>query len=302
MIHWGGPELIETYLLPNKIDWTYNELKFKGLKSRKYYWGLETVPGYDTHLTAREGNFLRWSQGVNYRTYLNFQVEKVATIWYFADKLWNNAHLKTRAKELGLPVNKEEYPYAMIGCAMKFLFKKSKVLTREFRKVKTALKQKGRPFIGIHIRSSDYQFGSNNPQSVRTHDTSRVFACAERVEKALRRKYFRYRKANFTWLLAADNKDIKTKALRDFPSRLVTLDIVPRHFDLSKTGHQDIFKDVLIDQLMILESDFFILTSGSTFSYTILGLRQFPLNSFVYGEKCELNEEKIIVAPAQSVS
>lgn len=300
MIHWGGPELLETYLQPNKIDWTYNEFKFKEMKSRKGYWGLERIAGYDHFHAAREGKFLSWSQGVNFNSYLNFPVENLATIWYFADKLWDNPHLKTRAKEIGLPMKKNSYPYSMIGCAMNFLFKKSKTLMREFNKVKSELDTKrDGPLIGIHLRTSDYQFGSNNPLSVRTKDTKRVFVCAERVEKALQHKFFNLRKKKFTWVLAVDNIDLKKQALKDYPDKLVTLNIVPKHLDVSKSGHQEIFRDLLMDQLMLVECDFFILTSSSTFSTVILGLRQFSVNSFVSGEKCELDKEKVTLAPEQ---
>lgn len=47
LMHWGGPEKFETFLLPNQIDWTYDESKFEGLSVGSHYWGPSKPGGYD---------------------------------------------------------------------------------------------------------------------------------------------------------------------------------------------------------------------------------------------------------------
>lgn len=225
------------------------------------------------------------------------QVIKLNAIWYLAESFWENRVLKKRAKELELPPVLVTYPYAMIGCAMRFLFKKSRHLMKEFRKEKAKLGPRGRPMIGIHLRTNDLHWGSTNQKSRRTQTPERVFLCAQRVEKAIKKKFISLRKKTFTWFLAADDKNLKLRAQSEYPSNVVTLDIKPRHLDINGKDYQDILRDLLMDQLMLLECDYFLPTWDSTFSYVVLGLKQFSVKNFVFGEKCPLDEKGIALAP-----
>ncbi|EDO43826.1 predicted protein [Nematostella vectensis] len=300
LIHWGGPEKFDQYFKPNMIDWTFDERRYKGLRSRDNRWGLENHPGYERQVILRQKNFLKWAENTNIEGYLNEPVERISTIWYFAPQIWNNPFLKKRAKEVGLPLPRKDYPYGMIGCAMKFLFKKSRYLVKAFRKAKQALDSRERPFIGIHIRTSDHHFGINNKDSFRTREPRAVFACAQRIENALKRKNHLLKGKTFTWFLAADDKNVKLEALRRYPSNVVTLDINPNHMEYT-SRYKDVFRDLLLDQLLLLECDFFVPTRDSTFSYMVIGTRHFPHTSLVFGEKCNLNEREVsLSAPLYS--
>lgn len=294
MLHWGGPENLESFVLPNEINWKYNESQFQGGQSiRKYHWGSYRPDGYDKYKIFSQPNFLDWVKNSDFNKVLDRQVEKLDTVWYFAEKLWDNRFLKKRAKELGIPGVVFNHPYAMIGCAMKFLFKKTKFLMKEFGKIRTILKSRERPYIGIHIRTSDHHWGSTNRHSYRTHSPKRVFLCAQRVEKALHKKYPKLKNRPLTWILAADNLKLKQSAQKEYPSNVVTSNILPRHLDINGQDYQDILRDIFMDQLLLLECDYFLPTFDSTFSYVVLGLKPFSVKSFVFGENCVLNERMV---------
>lgn len=297
MVHWGGPEKFETFLLPNQIDWTYDESKFEGLSIRSHYWGASKPGGYDRYKIRTEANIKKMIKEMEPGSLFDHQVVKLNAIWYYAESLWSNRELKKRAKELELPPDLVTYPYAMIGCAMKFLFKKSKYLMKEFSKEKSRIGPRERPMIGIHLRTNDLHWGSTNQRSRRTRAPDRVFLCAQRVEKALRKKFISLRKKTFTWFLAADDKNLKLRAQSQFPSNVVTLDIKPRHLDINGKDFQDVLRDLLMDQLMLLECDYFLPTWDSTFSYVVLGLKPFSVKNFVFGENCPLDEQGIALAP-----
>ncbi|KAK3708849.1 hypothetical protein QZH41_016280 [Actinostola sp. cb2023] len=294
MLHWGGPEHLESFLLPNEIDWRYNESQFQGGESiRTYHWGSYRPGGYDKYKVFSQPNFLNWIKESDLNVVLDRQVEKLDTVWYYAERLWDNRLLKKRAKELGLPGIAANHPYAMIGCAMKFLFKKTKHLMKEFDKTRKILKHRERPYIGIHIRTSDHQWGSTNRYSYRTRAPKRVFLCAERVEKALQKKYPQFRNKPLTWVLAADNKKLKQWAQNEYPSNVVTSNINPRHLDLNGEDFQSVLRDLLMDQLLLLQCDYFLPTWDSTFSYMIIGMKPLSTKNFVFGENCVLNEKAV---------
>ncbi|XP_032221833.2 uncharacterized protein LOC116604074 isoform X2 [Nematostella vectensis] len=297
LIHWGGPEELEKLLEPHMIDWRYDERIVKSLYGRKTYWGLERIGGYGRRKIFRwqESQFQSWIKHVNFTEYFDRPVEQVETIWYFANQLWSNPILKKYAMSLGVGIWRHDYPYALTGCAFSFLFKKSKSLRDDFKKAKREIRLH-RPIIGIHIITSDHHFGSRNPYSVRTRDPLKVFDCAQRVEDALKKKYSELKVANFTWFLAADNKKVKDQAVDIYPRKVSTLQLTPRHLDLSQSDHQQVLRDLLLDQLMLLECDFLIGTEGSTFTSVAQGTRLFPKRSFVYGEKCKLDAENVAIA------
>ncbi|EDO39487.1 predicted protein [Nematostella vectensis] len=297
LIHWGGPELLDSLLEPNMIDWRYDKRKINGVPERTSYWGIERIEGYDRYQLFRlESGFHHWVQHVNFIQYFDLNVEHVETLWYYAYQLWDNPTLRKQAMDYGIPLRRNDYPYGLAGCAMNFLFKKSKALRRDFAKVKSSIKI-NRPMIGIHIRTSDHHFGSDNPNSYRTRDPLRVFECAKRVESALKRKNAQLKNVQFTWFLAADDKKLKDQALRLFPNKVVTLRLTPMHLDLIEKNYQQALHDLLLDKLMLLECDFLIGTTSSTFTNIALGTRQFPSKSFVYGERCELDEKAVALSP-----
>jgi hypothetical protein len=294
LIHWEGPGKLENFLEPKEVNWTYNKHLLKELKLRRTYWGVGGPPAqYDDSRIEEYPMFSNWTENVNFNVVLDKDVESIGTIWYFAEKIWKNPSLYKRAKELGLPPDKPEFPFAMLGCGMDFLFKKSPYLEKELTRARGYLSGRPRPYIGIHIRTSDHHWGDNNPYSVRTKDPERVLKCAQRVETIIQAKK-RVDKRAITWFLAADNSRIKDTWQKRLPLNVVTLKVSPMH--LEHSADKTAFRDTLVDIFLLSECDYFIASWDSTFSYVALGLRKFSTKSFTYGERCQFNGTSLELA------
>lgn len=295
LIHWGGPDKLENFLQPNKIKWTYNERLLQDLEICRRYWGVwGPTQEYDHSRIEEYPMFLNWTRKENFDVVLDHDVEAIGTIWYFADQILRNPHLSKRAEELGLPPVQSDFPFAMIGCALDFLFKKSAFVENKLTLAREKLSVRGRPYIGIHIRTSDHHFGDPNPYSIRTRNPERVLQCAQIVQSHMQAKTS-IGKRPITWFLAADDVKVKDKWAKKFPSNVFTLQITPQH--LEHSGRSRIaFRDILIDIFLLSESDYFIASWDSTFSYVAMGMRGFSTKSFTYGERCHINETGVELA------
>lgn len=274
LIYWGGPDKLENFLQPNKISWTYNEKLFQGSKMHESNWG------------GTPSKILEWVEKENFHIFLKQDVEAVGTLSYFAPHIWKNPHHSQRAEELGLPRPvQSDFPYAMIGCAMEFLFKKSAFVEDKLTQARKNLA--ARPYIGIHLRTSDTPFGVDIADRVKTKNPENVIKCAQRVETLIQANKS-VEKRPVTWFLAADDVKIKKKWMKRFPSKLFSLRMTPQHIDISKVDTTGI-RDALVDIFLLSESDYFISSLHSSFSYVAIGIKGFSVKSFTYGERCHIN-------------
>lgn len=295
LIHWGGPEKLENFLQPNTINWTYDERLLQDFKRHQRYWGVWSSPqGYDDSRIEEYPKFLNWTKKENFDVILNQDVESIGTIWYFADQIWKNPHLAKRAEEMGLPPVQSDFPFAMLGCGMDFLFKKSAFVENKLSQARKNLMIRPRPYIGIHIRTSDYHFGDPNPYSIRTKNPERVLECAERVQTLIQAKKS-IGKRPITWFLAADDVKIKQKWVKKFPLNVFSLKMTPQHFEYSG-GDTIAFCYALVDIFLLSESDYFIGSWDSTFTHVAIGIRGFSTKSLTYGERCHINQTGVELA------
>ncbi|XP_031571927.1 uncharacterized protein LOC116306040 [Actinia tenebrosa] len=295
LINWGGPGNLETFLQPNTINWTYDGRLLQNVKMHRKYWGVSgPEPGYDESRLEEYPKFLNWVEKKNFDVFLKEDVEAIGTIWYFADQIWKNPHLSKRAKELGLPPAQDDFPFSMLGCAMDFLFNRSVFVDNKLALARKELGVRSRPYIGIHIRTSDHHFGSSNPHSIRTKNPKRVLECAQRVQTIIQAKKS-VGKRPITWFLAADDAKLKNNWTKELPLNVFSLKMNPQHLEYSGKD-STAFLDVLVDIFLLSESDYFIATWDSTFSYVVMGIRGFSTKSFTYGERCNINETSLELA------
>ena len=266
----------------------------------KRYWGPRAMMahGYQSSRISERPVFLNWIDTVDFDALLVHDVEFIGSMWFFADHLWKNPFLQKRARALGLPVPKPEFPFALIGCAMDFLFQKSSHLVHELEKTRSVLgiKTGRKPIIGIHIRTSDHHFGRKGPHAIRTRNIENVLMCAKRVEKLLKAKLNSTKP--ITWFLAADDVKIKSDWLKRQPMNVVTHNTIPTHLEIKPA--KSTLKDILIDIWLLSESDFLIATLDSTFSSIALGLRKFSTRNFVFGERCNDSSSSVELVNAVS--
>ena len=298
LINWGGPGKLADYMEPNQINWNL-PLNLFGTFHRSY-WGVGGPPGgyHDSIITTEEA-FSKWSSEVDFESKLLTRFEAIGTIFHFVEELRKNPYLKKQAEMKELPSS----PSLMLGCAFHFLFRKSSAMLRALRQAKLSLKRKP-PLLGIHVRTSDHHWGNMNEFSYRSHNTTLFFMCACEQNKLIQEKL----DPNLTdlkWFLAVDDKAVKTAVKEQFPNEVITLDMKPKHLEFGWHFNSDAIRDVFLDIFLLAESDFLLLTFGSSLSRLTAAVGFHSDSSIADGEHCLVNQTSLISiitnAPLSSV-
>ena len=287
LINWIGPGKIADYLEPNQINWDLPLSRFGTF--HKSFWGVIPEPGgYDHSVVKSEDAFSKWSLETDFESdVLQTRFEAVGTIFHFLQELYKNPYLRTQAAMKELPSS----PSQMFGCGFQFLFRKSLAMVRALRQARLSLGRKP-PLLGIHVRTSDHHWGSTNPFSYRSHNSTLFFMCAREQSNFIRQR-FGSSFNDLKWFLAADDKAVKTAAKKQFPDEIISLNLNPKHLAF---GWQDsnTIRDVLLDIFLLAESDFLLLTFGSSFSRLVTAVGLHDENSVADGERCLVNQTALM--------
>ena len=286
LINWDGPGRLVDYLEPNQIYW---DLPLNSLGTfHKSYWGVSGPPsGYQDSIITTEEEFSKWSLEADIESKLPTRLEAIGTIFHFVEELRKNPYFKKQAKIKGLPTT----PAKMLGCGFHFLFKKSNAMIRALKQAKLLLDRKP-PLLGIHIRTSDHHWGSSNDFSYRSHNSTLFFLCAREQNKVIKKRVDPNLR-DLKWFLAVDDKAVKTAVKKEFPGEIITLDFEPTHLEVGKQS-KHVIRDVLIDALLLAESDYLLLTFGSSFSRLVAAIGLHDDSSIADGEHCLVNKTSMI--------
>lgn len=274
LIDWTGTGIsLQDYFTPNKINWNIT-----AKNGRRNYWGVHR--GKNT-LAARRPferlrDFKQFIVDTDFDVYLDKKVEVVTTMWYFAGYLKNNMYHKRKLAEMQLGNRR----FSWIGCAVDFLFTKTKYLEDRFQHARKSLGMGlGEPFIGVHIRIGDKAFGKVTKKSgTRTKDYMKLINCSFSFKKVIISQNPRLPVRIF---LATDDVILK-RSLQERFRDIQTVNIIVEHINKpSKEG----MMGTLLDHLLLAECDFLVLSS-STFGKTAAGMTLHSAKSYVFGERC----------------
>ena len=350
LIDWRAPEPIENHLTPRNIQWNYSAPTdiCTGLRIRKHYWGTTKTDIREAEgwIIKESRHFKKWLTSTDLKSYFDWPVEEITTIWYFAEGgITLNPFLMKRAKDLGVtPLLSNTPSYTRIGCAFDFLFSKSESLENGLTQLKEELQFDEGPVIGIHIRTGDDQFdyyASDNDRTWNLKNVSRLlkfFDCAKAVEKKM---YNATERSRVRWFVSTDHVRVRKFSTDSYPRKVVTSNLPIQHLDIlfnttvlnftAECNYTDasnttmvcynveIFnvsdycanrsnasasaennttvngtgpftqgiRAMLIDHLMLAESDFLILCDSS-FGSTAVGLSMRGTDSYTLGDQgCE---------------
>jgi len=291
-INWGGPGKLVDYLEPYQINWDLPLDSFGSF--HKSYWGVSGPPGgYDDSIITSEVEFSKWSLEADFETKLPTRFEAIGTILHFVEELRKNPYLKRQAELKGLPSS----PSKMLGCGFHFLFKKSNAMVGALKQAKLSL-DRTPPLLGIHVRTSDHHWGSTNEFSYRSHNSTLFFLCAREQSKLIQEEVRPDQLTDVKWFLAVDDKDVKTAVKEQFSGEIITLDMVPQHLEFGWQNSETI-RDVLLDMFLLAESDYLLLTFGSSFSRLVAAVGFHSDKSIADGEHCLVNKTSLITILAQ---
>ena len=90
-----------------------------------------------------------------------------------------------------------------------------------------------------------------------------------------------------------DDKAVKTAVKKQFPSEIISLDMEPKHLEFG-WQNSDTIRDVLLDIFLLAESDYLLLTFGSSFSRLVAAVGLHDEYSIADGEHCLVNQTSFI--------
>ena len=299
LINWKAPKPLELFLKPKGINWSF---PIPNMETRKHYWrtgghAQEVLDGWLTKNTSAVVSLMRKE---NFKVYFDKPVEMVASILYLVEGgIQKNKHLMQRARELKIsPLLPGSQRYAVIGCAYDFLFNESPLLQNALENTRKALPSNNAFIIGIHIRLGDKQFGRENTR-ISESEFPKFFSCAKKVERELYNldgKTAGVIPRKVRWFLAADSVLVKDYARKHFAEKVITSEYKPEHLDIFKKGEKPPSDEgmlgVLHDHFMLAECDFLVLSAGSSFARTAVGVGMRSSKSYTFGENCHLSLKK----------
>lgn len=282
LIDWLVPEPMENHLLPYQIQWNYStplDVCKTELEIRNHYWGTASAEKKRAEgwIIQDSHHFKNWFTGTNLTHYFDQPVEKITTIWYFAEGgIDKNPYLMNRAKQLGItPLLKPGPKYSLIKCAFDFLFQRSNAVESHLKRWREELRQTQGPTIGIHIRTGDKQFNyfaQEDDRSLNLKNASKLdafFECAKHVEKTA---FSSSKTSDVRWFLASDHETVKEYAKTNFPEKVITTNLTIQHLDI-------LYNTTVFNETS-LECNFTTGINGSVLCYNIE-----PFNKTAYCAK-----------------
>ncbi|XP_032233195.2 uncharacterized protein LOC116615582 [Nematostella vectensis] len=291
LIDWdySQPLALRNFFRPAKIKWDYSIANLDGLSSRTHYWGKGFPKNLHNTSVERPGNlypeFYYWFKKIDLEKYFEFPVERITAVWNFAHAIWANPFLEEKAAEVGLVLPNPRY--SMVGCVYDLLFRTTPEFENRLNYARELIDRRGNsPVIGLHVRMGDSAFGRRNKYN--TQDFKSFFSCAHSVQRRICAEYPLINASDIRWFLATDSSAVKGYARREFPGKVVTLDMVPEHIGIFQRQRQPSVEGmygVLLDHFLLSECHYLILSSSS-FGTTALGRTYHAPGSYTYGEKC----------------
>lgn len=287
LINWKSNITIHDYLQPRNINWNFSDVNIKGLSQRHHMWGKGVHKNLPIDTLRFEGtvnsDFQRWLRKTNIASFLDQQVEKVTSQWYFVSAILRNAFLGKDAKKIFL--KPKGYRYAFIGCAYNFLFKRTQRYENILQEARKSLNWKKLPLrIGIHFRAGDFSFKNRRIKPGVIQQLDKFLDCAIKLETFLKKLSPSLNTTALKWFLATDNMVAKQYAHEKYPDKVLSLGITIEHINAKEPSREGM-EGVLLDNVLLSECDVLIMSS-STFSNAALGMGFHSSQVSTYGDQC----------------
>jgi len=288
LINWKSNITIQDYLQPRSINWNFNDVNIQGLSQRHHMWGKgfhKNLP-VDTLRFEGEvnGDFQRWLRKTNLTKFLDQQVEKVTSQWYFVSAILKNDFIGKYAKKIFF--KPKGHRYAFIGCAYNFLFKRTSRYEKILQEARQSLDWRKLPLrIGIHFRAGDFSFKNVRRAKPKIfHQLDKFLDCAVRLEVFLKGLSPSLNTSTLKWFFASDNIEAKRYAHEKFPDKVISLGVTVEHINAKEPSRAGL-EGVLLDNVLLSECELLIM-SESTFSHTALGMGFHSSQVSSYGDQC----------------